>query len=47
MKHSSDDMNIEREARERVAAMLHRNMGTSTEYDFSQASMNTDSFDGK
>lgn len=47
VKHSSDDMNIEREARERVAAMLHRNMGTSTEYDFSQASMNTDSFDGK
>lgn len=47
MKQSSDDMNIEREARERVAAMLHRNMGASTEYDFSQASMNTDSFDGK
>ncbi|KAL0902633.1 hypothetical protein ABMA27_000460 [Loxostege sticticalis] len=43
---SSDDVNIEREARERMAAMLHRSMGASTEYDFSQASMNTDSFDG-
>ncbi|RVE42543.1 hypothetical protein evm_012806 [Chilo suppressalis] len=42
---SSDDMNIEREARERVAAMLHRSMGASTEYDFSQASLTTDSFD--
>lgn len=46
IKQSSEDLNIEREARERVAAMLHRNMGASTEYDFSQASMNTDSFDG-
>ncbi|KAI8430667.1 hypothetical protein MSG28_000864 [Choristoneura fumiferana] len=46
VKQSSDDLNIEREARERVAAMLHRSMGASTEYDFSQASMNTDSFDG-
>ncbi|XP_073951724.1 uncharacterized protein isoform X2 [Choristoneura fumiferana] len=45
VKQSSDDLNIEREARERVAAMLHRSMGASTEYDFSQASMNTDSFD--
>ncbi|XP_028162162.1 uncharacterized protein LOC114354102 isoform X2 [Ostrinia furnacalis] len=42
---SSDDANIEREARERVAVMLHRCMGVSTEYDFSQGSMNTDSFD--
>ncbi|XP_061706336.1 uncharacterized protein LOC133517165 isoform X1 [Cydia pomonella] len=46
-KQNSDDVNIEREARERVAAMLHRSMGASTEYDFSQASMNTDSFDGE
>ncbi|XP_049885901.1 pleckstrin homology domain-containing family G member 5 isoform X3 [Pectinophora gossypiella] len=46
VKQTSDDINIEREARERVAAMLHhRSMGASTEYDFSQASMNTDSFD--
>ncbi|CAG9781805.1 unnamed protein product [Diatraea saccharalis] len=42
---SSEDVNIEREARERVAAMLHRSMGASTEYDFSQASLTTDSFD--
>ncbi|XP_052752715.1 uncharacterized protein LOC113520702 isoform X2 [Galleria mellonella] len=46
-KPSSDDVNIEREARERVAAMLHRSMGASTDYDFSQASMTTDSFDGE
>ncbi|KAM3968400.1 LOW QUALITY PROTEIN: uncharacterized protein ACR2FA_012410 [Aphomia sociella] len=46
-KPSSDDLNIEREARERVAAMLHRSMGASTDYDFSQASMTTDSFDGE
>lgn len=37
---------MEREARERVAAMLHRSMGASTECDFSQVSMATDSFDG-
>ncbi|XP_075990993.1 uncharacterized protein LOC142986394 isoform X2 [Anticarsia gemmatalis] len=46
-KQTSDDLNIEREARERVAAMLHRSMGASTECDFSQASMTTDSFDGE
>ncbi|KAJ0183729.1 hypothetical protein K1T71_000152 [Dendrolimus kikuchii] len=46
MKQNSDDLNIEREARERVAAMSHRSMGASTECDFSQASMNTDSVEG-
>ncbi|XP_022832523.1 uncharacterized protein LOC111360675 [Spodoptera litura] len=47
-KQSSDELNIDREARERVAAMLHRSLGVSTECDnFSQASMNTDSFDGE
>ncbi|XP_059059824.1 uncharacterized protein LOC131853048 [Achroia grisella] len=46
-KPGSDDLNIEREARERVAAMLHRSMGASTDYDISQASMTTDSFDGE
>ncbi|CAG4961977.1 unnamed protein product [Parnassius apollo] len=44
-KAGSEELNIEREARERVAAMLHRSMGASTEYEFSQASMATDSFD--
>ncbi|XP_053624255.1 uncharacterized protein LOC128683065 isoform X2 [Plodia interpunctella] len=44
-KPTSDDINIEREARERVAAMLHRSMGASTDYDLSQASLTTDSFD--
>ncbi|XP_013184915.1 uncharacterized protein LOC106130581 isoform X2 [Amyelois transitella] len=43
---SSEDANIEREARERTATMLHRSMGTSTDYDFSQGSFVTDSFDG-
>ncbi|KAJ8737801.1 hypothetical protein PYW08_000396 [Mythimna loreyi] len=47
-KQSSDEINIDREARERVAAMLHRSLGLSTECDnFSQASMNTDSFEGE
>lgn len=46
MKQNSDDLNIEREARERVAAMLHRSLGASTEHDYSQASMTTESFDG-
>ncbi|CAH0577998.1 unnamed protein product [Chrysodeixis includens] len=46
VKLSSEDAMIEREARERVAAMLHRLVGTSTDCDVSQASMNTDSFDG-
>ncbi|CAK1588371.1 unnamed protein product [Parnassius mnemosyne] len=44
-KAGSEELNIEREARERVAAMLHRSMGASTEYEFSQVSMATDSFD--
>ncbi|KAJ8737006.1 hypothetical protein PYW07_000277 [Mythimna separata] len=47
-KQSSDELNIDREARERVAAMLHRSLGVSTECDnFSQASMNTDSFEAE
>ncbi|CAB3225135.1 unnamed protein product [Arctia plantaginis] len=46
-KQTSEDLNIERIARERVAVMLHRSMGASTEHDFSQATMATDSFDGE
>lgn len=46
IKQNSEDLNIEREARERVAVMLHRSRGASTEYDCSQASIATDSVDG-
>lgn len=46
VKMTSEDMMIEREARERVATMLHRSMGTSTDCDFS-VSLATDSFDGE
>ncbi|XP_041987374.1 uncharacterized protein LOC121739113 [Aricia agestis] len=40
-----EDSIAETEARERVAVMLHRSIGTSTEYDITQ-SITTDSFEG-
>lgn len=46
-KQSSEDLNIEREARERVAAMMYRSAPASIDYDCSQTSIITDSFDGE
>lgn len=45
-RKNSEESNIEKEARERVAVMLHRCLGISTDNELSQTSTGTDPSDG-